>query len=112
MRPFIFDAARSTPASSCRASAGYTVPVGLFGELMMTARVRAVMRDARSSRSIWESARAGESTQRHPAASIHTRYSGKNGAMTTTSSPGSHTALMQASMAAAAPIVRYRSAAV
>ena len=74
---------------------------------MMTARVRGVMRAATSSTSgSIVAGSAGESTHVQPACSIHTRYSGKNGAMTMTSSPGSHTALNVASSAAAAPIVR------
>ena len=55
---------------------------------------------------------AGTSTMVQPAASIQVRYSGKYGAMTTTSSPGSVTAAMEAAKAAAAPAVRYTWAAV
>ena len=73
----------------------------------MTARVRSVTRAATSAGSGYMVAgSAGESTQVQPASSIHMRYSGKNGAITITSSPGSHTALIEASSAAAAPMVR------
>ena len=52
------------------------------------------------------------STQVAPQVSIQTRYSGKYGAMTMTSSPGLVTACSEIEMDAAAPQVRYRSAAV
>ena len=48
---------------------------------------------------------AGDSSQVQPAFSIHMRYSGKKGAMTTISSPGSVRAQILASSAAAAPMV-------
>ena len=48
---------------------------------------------------------AGTSTQTAPAASIHTRYSGKYGAMTITSLPGRVTALSEQETEAAAPTV-------
>ena len=86
----------------------YTAPTGLFGELMMTAAVAGPMAASSASMSSWKSGTcAGTSTRVQPAVSIHTWYSGKNGAMTTTSSPGSVTAQMEMARPAAAPAVRY-----
>ncbi len=73
----------------------------------MTALVLGVMALATASVSAWKVvASAMTSTQVAPAASIQTRYSGKYGAITMTSSPGFTIALSVMEMAAAAPQVR------
>ena len=77
----------------------------------MTAAVRGVMAAATASTSIWKvCGSAGTSTQVAPAVSIHTRYSGKYGAMTMTSSPGQATAWSAHETDAAAPTVMKMSA--
>ena len=81
-------------------------PVGLLGALMMTAAVRGVMAAATAPGTTWKvSGSAGTSTQTAPAVSIHTRYSGKYGAMTMTSSPGHTAACSAMETEAAAPTV-------
>ena len=72
----------------------------------MTATVLSVMAARTASASTWNvcwSART--STQVQPAFSIHTRYSGKYGAMTMTSSPGLVMAFSVQVSDAAAPTV-------
>ena len=79
---------------------------------MMTAAVRSVMAASTAATSIWKVLEsAGTSTQVAPTVSIHTRYSGKYGAMTMTSSPGQATALRVQDTDAAAPTVMKTSAA-
>ena len=74
---------------------------------MITALVRGVMAASTAAVSIWKvSWSARTSTQVAPAVSIHTRYSGKYGAITMTSSPGLTIAWKEIEMAAAAPQVR------
>ena len=74
---------------------------------MTTALVRAVMAAPTASVSIWKvSASAMTSTQVAPEVSIHTRYSGKYGAMTMTSSPAFTSAWKEMESDAAAPQVR------
>ena len=77
-----------------------------MGELTTTALVRAVRAAATASTSRSKvTGSAGTSTQVAPEVSIHTRYSGKYGAMTMTSSPGLTTALKVQESEAAAPTV-------
>ena len=72
----------------------------------MTAAVRSVTAAATASASIWNvEASAMTSTQVQPHVSIQTRYSGKYGAMTMTSSPGLVTAWSVMVSEAAAPQV-------
>ena len=74
---------------------------------MTTAFVRSVMAAATASTSIWKVlASAMTSTQVAPAVSIHTRYSGKYGAITMTSSPAFTVAWKVMDSDAAAPQVR------
>ena len=76
---------------------------------MTTALVRGVMAAATASTSTWKvCSSAMTSTQVAPDVSIHTRYSGKYGAMTMTSSPapGSTSAWKVMESDAAAPQVR------
>ena len=96
----------SAAASASRLSRAYTVPTGLLGESMMMAAVRSLMAAATAGTSIWKvSASAMTSTQVQPQVSIHTRYSGKYGAMTMTSSPRLVTACSVMESDAAAPQV-------
>ena len=82
------------------------MPTGLLGESIITAAVRSVTAVATASTSIWKVfVSAMTSTQVAPQVSIHTRYSGKYGAMTTTSSPGLVTACRVMESDAAAPQV-------
>ena len=98
----------SSAANASRFSREYTAPTGLFGELRMMAADFGPMACASASISSWKSGTcAGTSTHVHPAVPIHTLYSGKNGAMMMTSSPGSVTAEMEMAKPAAAPAVRY-----
>ena len=72
----------------------------------MTAAVRSVMAAATASASTWNvEASAMTSTHVQPHVSIQTRYSGKYGAMTMTSSPGFVTACRVIVRDAAAPQV-------
>ena len=72
----------------------------------MTAAVRGVTASATAGTSIWKvSLSAITSTQVQPHDSIQTRYSGKYGAITTTSSPGLVTACSVMESEAAAPQV-------
>ena len=76
---------------------------------MMSALVWGVMAAATASASIWKvCGSAMTSTQVAPEVSIHTRYSGKYGEMTMTSSPspGSRSAWRVIEIEAAAPQVR------
>ena len=79
----------------------------MLGELITTALVRGVTATRTASVSIWKvSESAMTSMQVAPAVSIHTRYSGKYGAITMTSSPGLTTAWKLMESDAAAPQVR------
>ena len=74
---------------------------------MTTAFVRSVIAAATASTSIWKVlVSAMTSTQVAPAVSIHTRYSGKYGAITMTSSPAFTVAWKVMDNDAAAPQVR------
>ncbi len=96
-----------------RSRRGYTTPVGLLGESTTTTRVRGVSAAATASRSSWNvTGSADTSTQRAPADSTQTRYSGKHGTTRSTSSPGAHRACSAQHTEAAAPHVRNRSPAV
>ena len=77
-----------------------------MGELMMTAFTRSssALSSAFISGCILRSA-GGTMTISAPAFSINTLYSGKNGASTTTLSPGLHSAFMVMVSEAAAPQV-------
>ena len=76
----------------------------------MTALVLGVIAASTAAVSTWNVvASAMTSTHVAPAVSIQTRYSGKYGAITMTSSPGFTIACSVMLMAAAAPQVRYRS---
>ena len=84
-------------------------PLGLFGELTMTAFVCGVRSDSKAAKSTWKSStRAGTTTSLPPTDSTKQRYSGKNGANVMNSSPSSQSALKQIVMAAAAPAVMKR----
>ncbi len=73
----------------------------------MTALVLGVTAAVTAATSIWKVfSSAITSTQAAPAVSIHTRYSGKYGAMTMTSSPELTRALKVMESDAAAPQVR------
>ena len=73
----------------------------------MMALVRSVMASATALASIWKvEGSAMTSTQVAPEVSTHTRYSGKYGAMTMTSSPSLTRALSVMESEAAAPQVR------
>ena len=79
----------------------------MLGELITTALVRGVIAAATAATSTWNvAASARTSTHVAPAVSIQTRYSGKYGAMTITSSPGFTIAWNVMESEAAAPQVR------
>ena len=87
-------------------SRGYTAPVGLLGELTITAAVFSVMALMMlPTERLKVTDLAGASTHTAPASSIHTRYSGKYGETTITSSPGLVRAWSAQHTEAAAPQV-------